>query len=221
MPTRIVRRVHPGALVLIVATACVHSHSASPEPFYCMAPPPSYDSPPVAWLTPGSDSREYGSISPATVTRMLTGTWEVVSVVTEGSAPGPAGRWKLRLVPTDLNATPPCARGLCGFVRSNVVAAGAALRTGAVFDSAAAAERRSIDANRIEAQYDSTHNQLTLAFGPPILDSGIFFAVNDASDTALTGRLINGSNLVFAVRRGDVTILETNGGYFCARKVVP
>jgi hypothetical protein len=151
----------------------------------------------------------------------LSGTWDVLTVTTEGASPAVVERWTLRLVPTapevwyDTHFGPRRSRNVA------VVAAGAPIRSSTAFDSAAAARRHLTDRERVEATYDSSTNHLTLSFGPPVLDAGTFYAVAEVSDTLLAGRWTDGSYVVTEVQRGDVTTLEHHQGFFCAHRLGP
>jgi len=100
------------------------------------------------------------------------------------------------------------------------VAVGRSRRRDVPFDSAAISHATS-DPARIVARYDSVSGYLTLAFGPPMLDAGVFYAVTRLSDTTMTGRWTDGSYLLSEVRRGNVTTWEHEQGFFCGRRVFP
>ena len=68
-------------------------------------------------------------------------------------------------------------------------------------------------------RHDAAQKTLGWAPGQLLLDAGTFYAVTQASDTALTGRWIDGSYLLSPVRHGDVVTAEHLQGFFCARKI--
>jgi hypothetical protein len=148
---------------------------------------------------------------------MLAGTWNVLTVVTEG--PANVERARLRFVATDTTTWMKCQAPCRATDRPAVVAAGIWLRGNVAFDSARLAARTSKDTGRVDARYDPLHQTLGFTGAELMLDAGSFYAVTQASDTALTGRWLDGSYLVFEVRRGDVTTGEHPQGFFCARKV--
>ena len=197
-----------GAIIAVTTAACIHTpHAAAPAPF-CFAPPPGAEAAPVTWHRFGRVPTISTALHPDTVARILTGTWEVLTVTTEGVEPPGVERWQLKLVSTDPQVRFQCTLGPCRSHRIPAVAGGAPLRKAAAFDSAAFAQRRSTDSERVEAHYDSTGNHLTLSFGPPIMDAGAFYTVTDASDTTLKGRWTRRRYMVLEVRRGNETILE-------------
>lgn len=207
------------AALAVATVACIHTpRAASPAPF-CSAAPPGAEAAPVTWHRSGKEPTIFTPLHPDTVARILTGTWDVLTVTTEGVEPPGVERWQLKLVSTDPQVRFQCAMGPCRSRRAPVVAGGAALRKGAAFDSAAFAQRRSTDPERVEAHYDSTGNHLTLSFGPPIMDAGTFYALTDASDTTLKGRWTDGGYMLIMVRRGNATAFEHTEGYFCAHRV--
>jgi hypothetical protein len=203
-----------GSMLLTVAlSGCMARGTHVSPTSFCAPAWQGAEHDPVNWLRPRSDSAP----SPRDVGHMLAGTWDVLTAVTEG--PANVERGRIRFVATDSATWTNCQAPCRGTDRPLVVATGMWLRDNVAFDSARLATRTSTDAGRVDARYSPVHQTLGLAPGESVLDAGSFYAVTQASDTALTGRWVDGSYLLFEVRRAGVTTTEHPQGFFCARKV--
>lgn len=210
---------HTASLFLAAVASCAQLHRPSISPRFCLAPGSGADHGPVSWNARGLGGPINSAPPPDTAAAALAGTWDVLTVATEGARPGAVDRWTLRLVPTTPAVRYDAPFGPRRSRNISVVAAGAPLRSSAGFDAIAAAQRRLAGRDRVEATYDSSTNRITLSFGPPMLDAGTFYAVTEVSDTLFAGRWTDGSYIVTEVQRGSVTTLEHMQGFFCARRV--
>ena len=209
------------ANLLAASIGCASSRRAERSaPSYCFAPAAAEGTGAVLWTTSASRLSAGIPVPRAVAANALAGAWDVLTVTTQGVASPEARRWQLRLVPTSPDVWYQCAFGPCRSDRVAVVAAGAPLGGPAAFDGLAAAARRSTDPDRVEAQYDSSGNSLTLRFGPPMFDAGTFYTVTEVSDTLMVGRWTDGSSMAFEVVRGGTNVLEHPEGYFCGRRLL-
>lgn len=209
------------ALLALATSACSYPWrtQSSSKPF-CSAPEPGEEGQPTRWLLHSLPRDTPALPHSALVTSALSGTWEMLTVTTEGAIGTEPERWTLRFVAADSEgARTSCLVSPCR-ARARTVAVGRSLRSDAPFDSAAISHTMS-DPARIVARYDSTNGYLTLAFGPPMNDAGVFYAVTRLSDTTMRGRWTGGSYILAQVRRGNVTTWEHEQGFFCGRRVFP
>ncbi|HEX4683648.1 MAG TPA: hypothetical protein VH277_13105 [Gemmatimonadaceae bacterium] len=163
---------------------------------------------------PATDSAR----EPDRAARALAGTWDLLTVATEGANPPETERWKLRLVSTTSDVWFKCPAGPCRTRRVAVIAGGAPVRPSIAFDSVAFANRRSSDGALVEARYDVHDNHLSLS-GPPVMDAGTFYNVAEVSDSTMRGRWTDGSYIDAIIPRGNTVALEHQQGYFCARRL--
>ena len=205
--------------LVISMSACSHLGSARtlPRPF-CSPAAPGAEMQPTSWELP---DRPDTAQHPASVliSRTLSGSWDMLTVMTEGADQAVPERWHLRLVSPDSATRNTCLLGPCR-TPTRVVAVGAHLIGNTPFDSAVVS-RATDDPMRIVARYDSVSGSLNFALGPPIFDAGTFYTVTRLSDTAMTGRWTDGSYALAQVRRGNVTTWEHVQGFFCARRTIP
>jgi hypothetical protein len=128
-------------------------------------------------------------------------------------------RWQWRFVGTDsAHRTVRCPMGPCR--RSlPIVAIGAQLDAKIPFDSASLMNGTERE-DRGWITYDSTSNHLTLIFGPLAFDKpGPIYSFTHVSDTAFSGRWIDGGLTGPMLRYGDVEAWERPEGYFCAHRI--
>lgn len=202
---------------LAICAACHYSRPTDVRPSFCIPAGPGEEFQPTQWDS-GSASGDGGAkLNTDRVTRLLSGTWDMLTVTTEGAAPAWVERWTLRMVAADSIAKATCFLGPC---RSDprIAAVGSRIERGKAFDSTFISHSARAP-ERIVAHYDSMTSHLTLVFGPPVLDAGISYTVTELSDTTMTGRWADGSYIVIAVRRGEVTTLEHPQGFFCGRRI--
>ena len=204
--------------IVMALTACApvetSAQGKASNNAFCVAPTPGSEQGGVTWL---SEDAQYRPTS-AEVSRRFSGTWQFVSVMTQGSASPHAERWTLRLVATDTAARTRCPIGACR-AHYSFPASGQLLRDGERFDSVAAAQHRMRRDSDIDVSFDSGQNEVVLYIGPPAFDAGDLYTVLAFSDTAFAGRWESGGYFVLEVTRGKVTTLEKPAGYFCARRI--
>lgn len=195
---------------------CTHLHRSSTKsaPFCWPAQPGDLPNP-TSWHLAVTASPGVPSFDVAA--QALSGRWDVLTVTTEGENPPGAQRWQLQLVAADSGAQFDCIIMPCRRTDVRVVAVGAPLGQ-APFDSVGITRNRRAS-DRVVARFDHTTNHVTLDFGPPMLDAGVFYAVTQVSDTTLAGRWTDGSYVGFFTQRGNVTTVEHQQGFFCARRV--
>lgn len=208
-------------LLLIAGVVVTNETGAQTPPRrdHCWAPPSGSEIGGVSWIREANVVAA-GDARPTSeeLGRRLAGTWDFLSVMTEGGASPSMVRWTLRLIPTDSVARTNCVFGKCrrGF---GFPAAGQILRPGARFDSLAAAQHRTREETDASVSYNSEQNTVTISFGRPMFDAGDVFSVSLFSDTAFAGRWESGGMFYVPVSRGGIDVLEKPSGYFCARRV--
>jgi len=198
----------------LAGCATIHQSATAPEPF-CISPGGGDMDAPTTWRIVGRAEHD-SAIAFEDAAHALSGTWDMLTVATEGEDGARPLRWKLRLVVADSASQDPCFIPGCRLTNVRVIALGAPLgRT--QFDSATVTKATN-QQDRVAARYDRKTNHVTFYFGPPMLDAGTFYALTEVSDSTIAGRWIDGSYLMSSVRRGDVTTLEHPQGFFCGRK---
>ena len=213
---QLAKRIAQVGLTLGLA-GCGHLHhpSIAAEPF-CAPPWDGAGDAPTTWRIAGRAEHD-SAVALDAAAHALSGTWEMLTVATEGVNETQPERWKLRLVVADSASQNPCFIAGCRLTTVHIVAVGAPLGA-SPFDSAAVTKAKQ-QPNRVAARYDRKTNHVTLDFGPPMLDAGTFYEMTEVSDSTIAGRWVDGSYLLFSVRRGDVTTLEHPQGFFCGRRI--
>jgi hypothetical protein len=202
-------------VAVVFAVNGIAAQTPSQGKTFCFASPPGSDAGGPVWE--GRPATGSGA-TPDEVGRHLAGTWELLSVATEGVQSPHTQIDTLKLVATDTAARFRCPLGRCGRGYSYPLA-GQILRAGARFDSAAAVQHRTRDETDAGFSYNATLNTLTLMLGPQGFDMGDFYAVAELSDTTFAGRWESGSFAYAQVSRGGRVLLEKPAGYFCARRI--
>lgn len=207
--------------VELLATSCaaVMPGSIGSTPF-CAPALAADDAGAVVWDLNGERSAMLSDAPTLrTAGRLLQGTWDVLTVATEGVNPPSVARWQLRLVATD-----PVARDLCEKARCSsdvgFPATGAPLDGSTSFDSTKAARGLLHGSDAVTAFFNRYTNRLQLRFGETDAGAGTLYDVTHLTDSTLTGRWSDGSFGLTEVRRGDVRTQEHLQGFFCAKRVV-
>jgi hypothetical protein len=214
---RVIARAALAASIFAARIAVAQDAEVSQEP-YCVAPAPGAEAGGVTWYRDGDPTdRPADRPDPRALGERLAGSWDVLTVTTEGRAGPSASQWQLNLIAVDPNAGSGCQSDRC--VDSGQ-GAGAKKRTGS--RSTSESEIVAVDTARgykhATAVYNRERNTVTLSFGPVVLDGGTFYMFTDVSDSTFAGRWVSGGQVVTTVNRGAVSVLEQEGGYFCARR---
>ena len=199
----------------LVGCGRLHHPSVAAEPF-CAPPWDNAGAAPTTWRIAGRTEHD-SAVTFEAAAHALSGTWDMLTVATQGVSEEQPQRWKLRLVVADSASQNPCFMPRCRLTTVRVVAVGAPLGR-APFDSATVTKATQ-QSDRVKARYDNKTNHVTFDFGPPIMDAGTFYALTEVSDSTIAGRWVDGSYVLFFVRRGDVTTLEHSQGFFCGRRM--
>jgi hypothetical protein len=208
------RSVRIVSTLTLAACGRLHHATVAAKPF-CTPPWEGAVRAPTTWRILGTTKPD-SAVAFEAAARALSGTWDMLTVTTEGEDGARPEHWKLRLVVADSASQNPCFIPGCRRTGVRIVAIGTPL--GSTFDSVSVT-RATNGSDRIVARYDRNTDHVTLHFNPGLLDGGTFYALTEVSDSTIAGRWIDGSYLLFSVRRGDVTTLEHPQGFFCGRKV--
>jgi hypothetical protein len=151
--------------------------------------------------------------------RVFAGTWDVLTVATEGVTPPATARWRLQLVASNPSARDLCRNGRCS---SDVgyPAAGAPLQGSTHFDSTLAARGELHGSDAIKIFFNRLTNRVQLMFGEDEPGHGTQYQVTRITDSTFTGRWTDAGVTLAEVHRGDVRTDEHLQGFFCAKRLV-
>jgi hypothetical protein len=214
---RIFARAALAASIFSARIAVAQDAEVSHEP-YCVAPAPGAEAGGVTWYREGEPTdRPTDRPEPRALGERLGGSWEVLTVTSEGVTAPSVSRWHLNLIAVDPTAGIDCQLDRC--VDSSE---GAGTKRRAASRSTTEREIVAVDTTRgykhATAAYNRDRNTVTLSFGPVVLDGGTIYMFTDVSDSTFAGRWASGGQVVTPVNRGGVWVLEEGEGYFCARR---
>ena len=164
----------------------------------------------------GGSGREFVP-PPKVLAALLSGTYEIDLVTTEGVPTPGVSRWRVLVVPVDTSlwAQWPWLyhKRLPLFVGTRMD-----VRTPTPLDSLRRGHFTGGLAD-FEMTVDSSTGSLNWNTDPGALDSGLMFSVADVDSSGFSGRWIDGGIVMTVFKRGKLTVGEPRRGYYCARKV--
>jgi len=206
-----------GALVAASGCAAIAPANIGAAPF-CAPALAGDDAAGVSWEL-GGQHVDAASDAPTLrdVGRVFEGTWDMLTVASEGVSPPAVARWRLRLTATDASARDLCRGSRCS---SDVgyPAAGAPVNGFTHFDSTLAARGQLRGSDAVRVFYNRYANRLQLTVGDSQPDHGTLYYVTRVTDSSFTGRWTDASVVLSEVRRGEVRTEEHLQGYFCGRR---
>lgn len=148
--------------------------------------------------------------------RLVSGTYDIDVVTTEGLETAEVSRWRIVIVPTDSlwpSSTFGVARRRPDFVGTRVD-----VPKQTPLDSLRRA-RFLGGLSDFVMGVDSVTGAMNWHTAPGILDAGVFFTVAQVDSTGFDGRWTDGGIVMAVLKRGTLTVGERARGYYCARRV--
>ena len=142
---------------------------------------------------------------------LLSGTYDVQLVTTEGVSSPTVSRWRIVVLPVKTPIPGFYVSPLFVGTRtdvSNPTPADSLLRGRFLGRS-----------NDFEMRVDSTTGNLNWATDPGATDSGWLFTVAEVDSAGFRGRWQDGSFIMTILHRGKLTVGEHAQGYYCAKRV--
>lgn len=175
----------------------------------------------VTWpTTNGSSTDVKAAPDPAGLQQLLTGTYDLVLITTEGVVRPTAERFPFRMIPSDSAAATRCTFGACGPDRSFPMVAhrGAPLSAP---DSTNLVHRQLFTPNEFDVSFAPRLGRLWILDVTASDGGGVYMYVSEVTSEGFSGRWSDAGMYVASFERDQIAVLEQPSGYFCAMKRQP
>lgn len=175
----------------------------------------------VMWPTPTGSSNDPRTAPTARgLQGLLTGTYDILVVTTEGVERPTVERWQFRLMPSDSVAASRCTFGACDSDRSFPLVGHKGVSLSAR-DSLKLVRRQLLDSAEFDVSFTPKFGRLSIQ-EVTASDAGGFYMYPDAlTAQGFSGRWSDAGMLGVSFKRDNVRVVERPSGYFCATKRQP